>query len=96
MANPSNGCWVRKPAEAARSAGSRPPWTMANSACSGLVRAARLRRAHRCVRSMAARISGASAVDGRQTSRTIITSEPIAVCIAIDDSGVRSCGRPST
>ena len=37
-----------------------------------------------------------SAVEGRQTSSTIITSEPIAVCISIDASGERTCIRQST
>ena len=48
---------VRKAADSRRSAGTTPPCTIANSACAGLVRAARLRSAQRCVRSIAARVA---------------------------------------
>ena len=90
MAKPSKGCWERNPADSARIAGESPPCTMAKRACSPLLRAARLRSAQRWVRSIAARTSLSPAVDGRQMSSTIITSEPMASCMAMDDSGVSS------
>jgi hypothetical protein len=61
---------------------------MANSACSGLVRAARLRSAQRWVLSMAARPTLSRAVAAMHSSSTIMMSEPMAVCIWIELSGV--------
>ncbi len=91
MANPSKGCCVRNRADSARHSGTSPPCTIANSACAGFVRAARLRTAHRCVRSIAARTVAGSSVEGRQTSSAIITSDPIAVWTSIDRSGESMC-----
>ena len=69
---------------------------MANSACAGSVRAARLRSAQRWVRSIASRVAASSDRESMQTSSTIMMSEPIAVCISMDRSGDRRCMRRST
>ena len=75
---------------ARRRSGCEPPWTMANRACVESPRAARERAAQRWVSSIAARAWACGAVASMQWSRTIMMSEPIARCMAIERSGVKA------
>ena len=93
------GARVRNAADRRRSSGTMPLLHDREQRLRGrLLRAARLRSAQWCVRSMASRRTAPSSSDVAfmHTSSTTAMSDPIAACISIDASGVRSCGRPST
>src|SRR6476659_6163470 len=92
---PSKGSDAMNRVLAARKSGSRPPWTIPNSAWSGREWASSDRSAQRCVRSVASATTarGDDGVTG--WSNATATSDPSASWTAIACSGVKRWSDPS-
>ena len=78
MQMPSNGSAAMNRVEAARRSGSRPPWTIPNSAWSGRVWAASERSAQRWVRSVASATTARGELGKTGWSKATAMSEPSA------------------
>ena len=81
--------------DAARSSGSRPPWTMPNSAWSRRRWAASERSAQRWVRAVASATTARGELGNTGWSKATAMSDPSASWAAIATSGVNRCVEPS-
>ena len=95
MQMPSNGRPAMNRGRRARRSGSRPPWTIPNSAWSGRRGAASDRSAQRWVRSVASATTARGELGKTGWSNATATSDPSASWTPIASSGVNRWSDPS-